>query len=148
MTFDYGTHTEVYVCTVAVLVSHVVQWANLIKLRCTISLSTGIAGHRPRSHRRPSFRSRGSQAGRQLGIQRMRGLSTTGHFYGHSNAHKTLDVLPGWCWCRLYVCECVCVGLCLGKFLNTNHIYESSLQAVQLYSSCSARPLKRCQAAD
>lgn len=26
-------------------------------------------------------------------LVRMRGLSTTGHFYGHSNAHKTLDVL-------------------------------------------------------
>lgn len=65
-----------------------------------------------------------SAAGRQAGRrQRMRGLSTTGHFYGHSNAHKTLDVVSGCCWCRL----CVWVGVCLGKFLNANHIYESFL---------------------
>lgn len=122
-------HTPRYmVCTVAVLVPHVVvQWANLIKLRCTISLSTGIAGHRPRSHRRPSFRSRGRQAGRQLGIQRMRGLSTTGHFYGHSNAHKTLDVLPGWCW--------LCVWVCRGLFGQVSEC-ESYLRV--FFTGCAA----------
>lgn len=36
-------------------------------------------------------------------LVRMRGLSTTGHFYGHSNAHKTLDVLSA----GTRVCVCV-----------------------------------------
>lgn len=142
MAFDYGTHTHRGICTLW-LYSYRMSWySGLISSNCAAqfryqqaSLGTGhgATGVLP-------------SAGRQLGIQRMRGLSTTGHFYGHSNAHKTLDVLSGWCWCRL--CVCVCVGLCLGKFLNANHIYESSLQAVQLFASCSARPLKRCQAAD